>query len=158
MQRITITANDDFLEALDAHMRRTGATNRSEALRDLARRGLRSAEASRTLAGDCVGVISFAYDRRLRDLDRKVAEARDQRHDRVMATVAVPLDHGVAVEVQIMAGNPADVATHAEALFLQRGVLHGNLALVPVETVRSTHAHGGGEAHEHVHLKLRETF
>lgn len=158
MQRITITANDDFLAALDAHMRRTGVTNRSEALRDLARRGLEAVAETEELTGDCIGVVSFAYDRRMRDLDRKVAEARHARHDRIKASVSVPLDHGMAIEVAIMAGTPSDLADHAERLFLQRGVLHGHLALVPVEAEHSTHAHGDEPPHEHVHLTVRETF
>ena len=41
MQRITITIDDDLLEAVDGLMARRGYASRSEAFRDLARDGSR---------------------------------------------------------------------------------------------------------------------
>ena len=40
MQRITITIDEDLATRLDAHVEAMGASNRSEAIRDLIRRGL----------------------------------------------------------------------------------------------------------------------
>jgi Arc/MetJ-type ribon-helix-helix transcriptional regulator len=40
MERLTISASDEFADELSAFMQRRGYDNRSEAVRDLARKGL----------------------------------------------------------------------------------------------------------------------
>ena len=157
MQRVTITLDEELLEEIDAFMRRSGASNRSEALRDLARRGL-GAIIDDAASGDCVGVVSYVVQRGTRDLGRRIADARHARHDRTIAATTVPLDHDAALEVEILRGDAADLRAHAEALFLERGVLHGAASLCPVRVTESTHAHGHGDPHPHVHLKVRESF
>ncbi|MGF1658620.1 MAG: nickel-responsive transcriptional regulator NikR [Rubrimonas sp.] len=157
MQRVTMTLDEELLAEIDAFMARSGASNRSEALRDLARRGLGAVVAD-TARGDCVGVVSYVCRRATRDLGRRIADARHDRHDRTIAATTVPLDHDAALEVEILRGDAAELRAHAEALFLERGVLHGSAALCPVRITESTHAHGEGEPHAHVHLKVRESF
>ena len=154
MQRVTITIEDDLLDALDAFMARSGASNRSEALRDLIRRGL--AEAAPETA-ECVGVVSYALDPTQRDLGRLVPESRQRHHDTAIAALSVPLDHHAAVEVAVMRGTVASVMAYANSLFLQRGVLHGQTALIPVRTEVEFHVHGE-RAHTHEHLRVQDRF
>lgn len=155
MQRITITIDDDLLAALDANMVRSGATNRSEALRDLLRRALdRPAPAE----ADCVGIVSYALDLSMRDLVRRVPLSRQAHHDRAVAALSVPLDHQAAVEVTVMRGLAGEVESYADNLFSERGVRHGRLSLVPVKTEFQTHGHGLQGAHVHSHLRVLDSF
>ncbi|WP_339947491.1 nickel-responsive transcriptional regulator NikR [uncultured Albimonas sp.] len=155
MQRITIAIEDDLLDELDRHMQRSGATNRSEAVRDLLRRALRRDTAR---GADCIGMVSYTLDLSMRDLGRRVPQARHSRHDLAIAALSVPLDHSAAVEVTVMRGKVGDVEDYAHGLFAERGVRHGQLSLVPVEDVEETHPHGSGEAQPHSHLTLKDGF
>ncbi len=155
MQRITIAIEDDLLAELDNHMDRSGATNRSEAVRDLLRRGL---DRDTPPEADCVAVVSYTLDLSMRDLGRRVPQTRHARHDQAIATLSVPLDHAAAVEVTVMRGRVGDVEDYAHGLFAERGIRHGHLALVPVEEHEQTHRHGSGAPHSHSHLAIKDGF
>ncbi len=157
MQRVTVTIEPALLDQLDAHMRRSGATNRSEALRDLIRQGLATKLAPGEQA-ECVGVISYALDQSVRDLGRRVPQSRHQHHDRAVAAMSVPLDHAAAVEVVVMRGTVGEVSGYAESLFLERGIRHGQLSMIPVRTEVEFHEHGQGKPHRHSHLRVQESF
>ncbi|MBL8789694.1 MAG: nickel-responsive transcriptional regulator NikR [Rhizobiales bacterium] len=160
MQRITITLDDDLISELDSFMAATGGANRSEVIRDLVRRGLSSRpEAPRNAS--CYGVISCAVDQSVRNLSSRVPQSRLDHHDQTVAALSVPLDHTTSIEVTVMKGRAADVQQFAEALFLERGVVHGTLGLVPVmqdRTTRHVHSHGGGPPHEHSHVRVQSSF
>jgi CopG family transcriptional regulator, nickel-responsive regulator len=56
----------------------------------------------------------------------------------------------------VMRADVAEVRNYAERLFLERGIRHGALALVPVaEADHHKHDHDG---EGHVHLKIQDTF
>lgn len=154
MRRITITIDDDLLARLDALMAASGARNRSETLRDLARRAL-SGEAP--AAAECLGVVSCVVETGQRDLARRLPEHRQAHHDSAIAALSVPVDHGAALEVIVARGRVGGIESFANALFLERGVRHGALALVPVERRVERHAHGG-HVHAHEHLRVRDSF
>lgn len=153
MKRITITLDDDLLAAVDAHMEASGATNRSEAIRDLVTRSL-----SPTAPADaaCLAVASYVLDPEKRDLGRKVPKVRQDHHDRVAAAMSVPVDHSSSLEVTVLKGAVADVEAIANALFLERGVRHGRLSLVPLAREEDSHTHGDGKAH--VHFRVVDRF
>lgn len=155
MQRITITIEDALLEQLDAYMEQSGATNRSEALRDLLRRGLQPPAAPEA---ECVGIVSYTLDPTLRDLGRRVPKSRQEHHDRTVSALSVPLDHDAVVEVAVMRGSVGTVSAYANGLFMERGVSHGQLALIPVQTEVAFHNHGQGQGHTHTHLRVRDSF
>lgn len=154
MQRVTITIEDGLLAALDAFMARSGARNRSEAVREILRRGL-APEADAT--AECVGVLSYTLDPATRDLGRRVPQSRQDRHDATVAAMSAPLDHHESVEVTVMRGRAGEVRAYAESLFLERGVRHGRLALIPVRCEESVHAHDG-PSRSHRHLRVLDRF
>lgn len=157
MQRTTIAIDDDLASALDAYMRRTGALSRSEAIRDLVRRGL-AAQPDAPREARCFGVVSCTVDQSVRNLAARVPQGRLDRHDQAVAALSVPLDHTTSLDVTVMRGRVADVAAYAEALFAERGVMHGALSLVPVVEQAASHTHGPGERHQHRHLKVLSGF
>ncbi|RVV97199.1 nickel-responsive transcriptional regulator NikR [Mesobaculum littorinae] len=155
MPRITVSIEDELLASLDAYMARSGATNRSEAMRDLIRRSLtRDAPEE----AECIGVVSYTLDLSTRDLGRRVPQSRHARHDQTVAALSVPVDHDTAVEVTVMRGAVGAVEDFANGLFSERGVRHGRLALIPVEGREAVHSHGHGAPHAHRHYKIRDGF
>ena len=157
MQRITIALDDALLAELDTHMADIGGTSRSETIRDLVRRGLGTIPGNRGDA-DCYAVVSCAIDQSVRNLAARVPQSRLDRHDQTIASLSVPLDHSTSIDVAVMRGRVTDVTSYAEALFLERGVMHGALGLIPVTQDSVTHVHSGGVPHQHTHLKVRSSF
>ncbi|ADZ69875.1 nickel-responsive transcriptional regulator NikR [Polymorphum gilvum] len=157
MQRTTITLDDALAAELDAHMAATGATSRSETIRDLVRRGLSTVAGGPAEAG-CFGVISCTIDQSVRNLAARVPQSRLDRHDQTVAALSVPLDHSTSLDVVVMRGRVADVTSYAEALFLERGVMHGTVGLIPVAEDTTRHVHNDGPPREHTHLKVRSSF
>lgn len=156
MQRITISMDDGLMADLDAFVTGSGATNRSEAIRDLVRRALAARHHDHGDAG-CFGVVTCAIDHSVRDLGRRVPQGRLDRHDQTVATLSVPVDHSTTLDVVVMHGPVAAVSAYADSLFLERGVLHGALHLVPVAAEPHVHSHDDHAA-PHVHLRVQETF
>lgn len=154
MARITISIEDDLLAALDSFMERSAARNRSEAIREILRRGLTQEAASEA---HCVGVLSYTLDPSRRDLGRRVPQSRQDRHDMMVAALSAPLDHDASVEVAVMRGLVGEVEAYAESLFLERGVSHGRVALIPVRSEEQSHDHGG-HTHPHRHLHVLDRF
>ncbi|GGB56015.1 putative nickel-responsive regulator [Roseibium aquae] len=153
MKRITITLDDSLLAEIDSHMEVCGATNRSEAIRDLVARSL-SPKAPRD--AQCIGVASYALDPGMRDLGLKVPKVRQDHHNRVAAALSVPVDHSSSLEVTVLKGPVGDVEAIANTLFLERGVKHGRLTLVPLAEDGTAHSHGDG--HMHRHLQIADRF
>jgi len=132
MQRITITIDNDLMAELDRMIEVKGYQNRSEAIRDLARAGLRQASVD---AGDldrCVGVLSYTYDHSARDLARKLTDTHHDHHDISVASMHVHLDHDRCLEVSILKGKTEDVRHFADHVKAERHVTHGSLALLPL--------------------------
>ncbi|MGR7996746.1 nickel-responsive transcriptional regulator NikR [Xanthobacter sp. ZOL 2024] len=157
MQRTTITLDDDLAADLDAYMQATGAMSRSEAIRDLVRRGL-STRSGRPAEAHCFGIVSCTVDQAVRNLAARVPQGRLERHDQTVAALSVPLDHTTSIDIAVMRGHVADVSAYAEALFLERGVMHGALNLIPVVEDKVPHSHAEGTGTAHTHLRVRSGF
>ncbi len=156
MQRITITIEDDLLAELDAFMDRSRAFNRSEAIRDLVRRGLVAGAMPENAL--CYGIVSYALNHGVRNLAARVPQTRLDRHDQTVAALSVPVDHSSSVDVVVMEGRLNDLKSYADALFLERGVMHGHASFIPLVEDTTFHSHGSEMAHMHVHRKIQESF
>ena len=62
MQRVTITIDDELMTELDRIIAARGYQNRSEAIRDLARSGIRQAAETLDKERDCVAALVYVYD------------------------------------------------------------------------------------------------
>lgn len=151
MQRVTISLDDDLATAFDRLIARRGYGNRSEAVRDLIRERLDLEAQERAPRGHCVASLSYVYNHHARDLAERLAERQHARHDLVVATLHVHLDHDNCLESTVLQGPVAAVRALAAGLTAEPGVRHGHLNLVAVEH-GDRHAHGG---HGHRHMKPR---
>jgi len=131
MQRITITIDDDLLVELDEMMRRRGYPNRSEALRDLARAGMKQVALDEGEMGACFGVLSYVYDHEARDLARRLTSSHHHHHDISVASLHVHIDAGRCLEVSILKGSAAEVRHFADGITTQKSVAHGELKIIP---------------------------
>ncbi|GAA0292129.1 nickel-responsive transcriptional regulator NikR [Rhodovulum strictum] len=157
MIRTTITLDDELAAQLDAYIARSPGGNRSEAIRDLIRRGLAVEPEAQPDQG-CFGVVSCAVDQTMPGLARRLREGRQTRHDGMLFHTSIPINHQETIDIVVMKDNFARVSDYAARLFLERGIRHGTAGLIPIDEHHETHAHEDEEPHSHAHLRVRQGF
>jgi len=154
MQRITVTIDDELVEALDRVIATRGYQNRSEAIRDLARAGMAELEEPSLGEHEGVAALVYVYDHEGRELAKRLTRSFHEHHDLSLATMHVHLDHESCLEIAVLRGAMGDIRHFAEHVISERGVRHGRLVAVPVEVEAESHAHGGrGRSHLHTHVR-----
>ena len=152
MQRVTVTLPESLCQELDQFVADRRYDNRSEAMRDLLRMGLRGPDED--AQGEAMGVLSYVYGHHTRDLASRLMHHHHDHHALTITTSHVHLDHDTCLETSILRGPVPALRAYADGVLGQRGVMHGNLFLIPVESTASAHDHGHGSApHEHLHVK-----
>ena len=142
MERVTVTLDDDLMRELDAFMRTRPYENRSEAVRDLVRAGLKEASPPLDGHGECLAALVYVYDHETRQLARELARSFHHKHELSLATLHVHLDEESCMEVSILKGPQKEVRHFAEHVIAERGVRHGRVIEVPVRAAKG-HRHKG---------------
>jgi len=156
MQRATIVLDDEFVRELDRVIQVRGYQNRSEAIRDLARAGMRQAAEEAGTDGDCVAALVYVYDHNARELSKRLTHSFHEHHDLSLSAMHVHLDHGSCLEVAVLRGDAGEVRHLADHVIAERGVRHGRLVMVPVEVEAEKHTHDGETSHKHLHVHVRK--
>jgi CopG family nickel-responsive transcriptional regulator len=153
MERVTISLSDEFAEDLAIFMRSHQYENRSEAIRDLARIGLKTkALEAGTGRGDCVATFSYVFDHLARELPKRLVATHHAHHGLQVATLHVHLDLDQCLEVAVLRGKFAEVRDLADSITAERGVVHGALSVIPISGKNVAHKHGADAfhtAHDH---------
>ena len=151
MQRVTITIDDELMVELDRIIEARGYQNRSEAIRDLARAGIREATNTLDQKRDCVAALVYVYDHNARQLSKRLADAFHEHHELSLASLHAHLDHDSCMEVTILRGKTSEVQHFAEHVIAERGVHHGRVVLVPTDLLIKPHTHVDGTTHTDTH-------
>ena len=155
MERITMSIDETLARDFDAIIARRGYTSRSEAMRDLLRREVETHRAEQGPRVLCVACLSYVYNHHYRDLAERLTGAQHARHDLVIATMHVHLDHEHCLESTILKGPSPEVRAFADSIRAERGVAHGALNLITVDP-GGRHMHPGKQgAQGHTHLVPR---
>lgn len=134
MDRYTISLDEVLAAEFDRLIRSRGYTNRSEAIRDILRRELEAARLARAEAPHCVASLSYVYNHHERQLAERLTEQQHHAHDLVVSTLHVHLDHDHCLEAVVLRGATEEVRRFADRLTAERGVRHGQLNLIPVDS------------------------
>jgi CopG family nickel-responsive transcriptional regulator len=156
MQRITITIDDELVEALDRYIDQSGHQNRSEAIRDLARAGIAQLKGQSNDRRSGLAALVYVYDHQERELAKRLTSQSHEHHDLSVATMHVHLDHESCMEVAVLKGAMCDVRRFAQQIVAERGVRHGQLVTVPVQFESQKHTHGTESGRRHLHIHVRE--
>jgi CopG family nickel-responsive transcriptional regulator len=140
MHRVTITIDDDLDTELQRFMNSRGYDNRSEAFRDLLRRGLNEASSETTGNRHCIATLSYIYDHAARELPKRLTRDFHEHHDLAEATLHVHIDRESCLEVTVLRGRRGEVKAFADHVIAERGVRHGQVAILPIEA-GSVHHH-----------------
>ena len=153
MQRVTIVLDDELAAEIDRLAKKRGYQNRSEAVRDLARGGLRLiAEENDVGSGDCVAALVYVYEHEARSLSHRLTKIFHDHHQLTVSAMHVHLDHGDCLEVSVLEGPVHDVRHLAEHVIAERGVRHGRIVMVPADIAREQHTHDGAPTRRHRHV------
>ena len=131
MQHVTITIDDELVSELDRFITVRGYANRSEAIRDLTRSGLRQAAAETGGARSCLAALVYLYDHETRELPKRLARDFHEHHAIAQATLHVHVDHESCMEITVLKGRGTDVQKLADRIIAQRGVRHGRVVYLP---------------------------
>lgn len=131
VQRVTFTFDDDLMGEIDRFMESRGYTNRSEAVRDLARAGLTQGIEIVGETRDCVASLTFVFDPETRELAKRLATAYRNRPDIRATRMQQTLPNGEILEITALTGETTGVRAFAEAIRAERGVRNGELVVIP---------------------------
>ncbi|MDP2431844.1 MAG: nickel-responsive transcriptional regulator NikR [Pseudomonadota bacterium] len=140
MERFTISLDETLAQSFDSLIRERGYANRSEAVRDMIRRELETRRIEKEEAPHCVASLSYVYNHHERRLAERLTDLQHHAHDVVVSSMHVHLDHDNCLETLFLRGHTEEVRAFAEKLSAERGVRHGTLNLIPVES-EATHHH-----------------
>ena len=105
MQRVTITIDEDLAGEIDRLAQKRGYQNRSEAIRDLARSGLRQAAEESEADGNCVAALAYVYEHEARDLSKRLTEIFHEHHDLSVSAMHVHLENAFVLLRGFLAEN-----------------------------------------------------
>lgn len=152
MQRVTIVLEDELAADIDRLVKERGYQNRSAAVRDLARRGIRQTAEENGADGPCVAALVYVYDHASRNLAGRLTQAFHDHHDLTVSTMHVHLDHDACLELNVLKGDSRDVKHLADHITSERGVRYGRLTIIPTPKANgAAHKHG----HKHSHRPSR---
>jgi len=141
MQRLTTTIDDDLIAEVDEFIVEHGYANRSEAIRDLLRSGLQTLSTKTAGSRNCIATLSYVYDHAARELPKRLTKDFHDHHNLAQATLHVHIDHDSCLEVTVLKGRGTDVKAFADHVIAERGVRHGHIVVMPIETADHGHAH-----------------
>jgi CopG family nickel-responsive transcriptional regulator len=127
LTRTGLSLDQDLLAKFDRAIAGKGYKNRSEAVRDLIREYLVSAEVEQDR--EIVGTLTIVYDHHRPNLTEELVEAQHHAGSQVLAATHVHLDHHNCLEVIIMRGRSSTIRGLADRILSLRGVKHGRLVI-----------------------------
>src|SRR5512136_2823505 len=121
VERIGVSLEATLLRELDAVVREKGYASRSEALRELIRKGLvqRRVEAG----GKVVGTITIVYRHDVGMVTHRILHRQHDFLGSIRATAHTHLNEETCLEVLIVEGDAARIAKLADRLRTVKGVL-----------------------------------
>jgi CopG family nickel-responsive transcriptional regulator len=132
-----------LIEQFDRYLDEQGYKNRSEAIRDLARRSL--LEPARMNGQEQVaGTIVLVFDHHVSDLPIVLTEIQHRYHHAIISNMHVHLNHAQCLEVIVVRGQLARLRELHQQIQTLKGVTYAELSV----TFADEHSHEDGE-HRH---------
>ena len=130
MQRVTISLDDPLGAAFDDMVRARGYQSRSEGMRDVVREAVERWRREQPGEARCVASFSYIYDHHTRALAERLMTIQHRRHELVVSTTHVHLDHNTCLESCLLRGPASEVRALADEIQAERGVRFGKLNLI----------------------------
>ena len=125
--RTSLALEEDLTARLDALLKGSRRTNRSEFIRDLLRDELVRKQWAKD--EEALGTVTLVYAHDKRELSRKLVSLQHHHAATVLASTHVHLDHDLCAEMIMVRGRAAAIQQLADLLRAQKGVLHAALSM-----------------------------
>ncbi len=145
MQRFTISIDDILSRKLDAYMSERGYINRSEVFRDLLRNELREEKITEE-AGECTAIVSYMFNHHERRLSEKMTKNQHDHGRLIVSSMHVHVTESDCIETVVLRGPTGDVKKLGKEMIAEKGVRHGTIHIIPVESDPEA-----GDAYHHEH-------
>lgn len=133
LERFGVSMPADLLEQFDRAIEDAGYANRSEAMRDMARRYLVQRQWELP-EGEVIGTITLIYDHHVPGVGQALTEAQHDAEAAVVCATHVHLDHHNCAEVIVVRGAGETIRRLADRMTSMRGVKHGELSCSAVQS------------------------
>lgn len=130
--RFGVSLDAGLLSSFDSLCAARGYTNRSEAIRDLIRATFIDEKWGEKETA--CGVLILVYDHHRNDLSRRLMKIQHQRHDAIITTMHVHMDHENCLEILVLKGSPSILRDLSHQLISATGVKFGIFNPVPQGT------------------------
>ncbi len=147
--------DDQLADLFDKLMKRraTPVGRRRSAICYAARSGAAGWKRARHRSG--VGTLSYVFNHHERQLASRLAAMHHEHHDVTVSAMHAHLDHDNCLETVILRGPTQTVLQFAESVIAEKGVRHGKISVIPVDSDAHSHSHGPGRGHKHTHARPR---
>jgi len=132
MQRLTISVNKQLALSFDELIKRKGYRNRSEAFRHLLRKTMQQEPPVIRGSLDCVGCLSYTYDKHQPKLVHRIAELKQRFVNITVSSTLATIDGSVCMETLILRGTFDEVASLADAIAAEPSVNGSHLNCLPL--------------------------
>lgn len=137
--RTSFAIERELADQLDALLRGSRRTNRSEFLRDLVRGELVREEWEKD--AEALGTITIVYEHDKRELSRKLVSLQHRHPATVLAATHVHLGHHLCAEMIMARGRAAAIRGLADLMRAEKGVLHAALSMSTLGAKMRKHHH-----------------
>jgi len=141
--RFGISMPQSLIDQYDRLIALQGYDNRSEAIRDLARKAL-LASSSLQPDGTVAGTIVMVYDHHVRELPMTLMELQHDYHQEIISTMHIHLNHDQCLEILVVRGKVQQLRELQQRIQVLRGVSYAELSVTHVDEPGA-----GGRAHIH---------
>ena len=125
--RLSLSIEKSLFDRLQAMVKRSGYTNRSEFVRDMVRQ--RIVEDEWDANAEVIGTVTLVYDHHHPSLGERLVDLQHEHHTTVLATTHVHLSHDLCAEMILIRDKARNIQLLADALRQQKGVLHAGLTM-----------------------------
>ncbi len=125
--RISVSLENELLEALDDFTGENHFTNRSQAIRHLINANLVS---NKWLCDNLVaGSITLVFNHHKRDLLKKLTDVQHEYHDMILSSQHFHLEKELCMEIIAVKGKASALTELADRLIAVKGIQHGKLTM-----------------------------
>jgi CopG family nickel-responsive transcriptional regulator len=128
--RFGVSMEEKLLNEFDYSIKKKGYLNRSEALRDLVR-GYLLERGNEDISTPSVGIISYIFDHRHRELGHKLIHIGHDNLGNIVSSLHIHLDTDHCLEVIVAKGSLKELRQLRDEIISSRGVLYGELIHSP---------------------------
>jgi len=151
--RFGVSFPTTLIEQFDTYIEKLGYKNRSEAIRDMARKSLLDSnllQAEKQVAG----TIVMVYDHHISELPLVLTELQHEFHQDIISTMHIHLSHSQCLEIIVVRGVMGRLRSLQQSIQVLRGVHYAELSVTYIEEhdhPQHDHSNHNPAHHDHPH-------